>query len=137
MLDQLLEINHVVLLAATKRGHVSMSLIVVSIAICLTIALAVGAYFLFRNRQPSVEQQSRSLFRELCRAHQLSSAQSKLVMRLANCLRLPCPATLFVDSNAWQIPEGSGDDGLDRKDWEKLLTIQKMLFTPPSAVRPT
>lgn len=134
MLIQLIDANSWMLIAATKRGTISVEFIVVCLAIVLTLALAVGAYFLMRNRTPSVESLSRSLFRELCRAHQLSGAQSTLVMRLAKGLKLACPATLFVDSTAWRIPEDSSEDGLDRKDWEKLQTIQKMLFTPAGAV---
>lgn len=133
MLSQLVEMNSLVCLAAARRGQIPVGFIVVCMAIVLTIALAVGAYFLMRNRQPSVEEQSRSLFRELCRAHQLSGAQSTLVMRLAKGLKLNCPATLFVDSNAWRIPEDSGEGSLSRKDWEKLQTIQKMLFMPALA----
>jgi hypothetical protein len=133
MLTQLLEMNSLVFLAATKRGQISLGLVVVCIAIVLTIGVAVGTYLFMRNRKPSLEEQSRSLFRELCRAHQLTSAQCKLVMRLAKGLKLNCPASLFVDSNTWRIPEDSGDGSLDRKDWEKLQTIQKMLFMPALA----
>lgn len=133
MLTQLLEMNSFVLLAAARRGQISVGFVVVCIAIVLTIALAVGTYFFMRNRQPSIEEQSRSLFRELCRAHQLSGAQSTLVMRLAKGLKLNCPATLFVDSSAWRIPEDNSKGSLDRKDWEKLQTIQKMLFMPAMA----
>ena len=134
MLIQMLELNSLVILAAAKRSQISVGFIVICIASTLTIALAVGAYYLMRHRQPSAEGKSRSLFRELCRAHQLSGAQSTLVMRLAKGLKLSCPAVLFVDSSAWHIPEDNSEGGLDRKDWEKLLTIQKMLFMPPGAV---
>lgn len=133
MLTHLLDIDSVMLLAATKRGQISVEFIVICIAIVLTFALGVGTYFLMRNRQPSVEERTRSLFRELCRAHQLSGAQSKLIARLAEGLKLSSPATLFVDSTAWRIPEDNSEGSLDRKDWEKLQTIQKMLFMPPLA----
>ncbi len=134
MLSQLFETHAWILLAASKRNPISVEFIVICIAIVLTLALAVGTYFLMRNRTPSAESLSRSLFRELCRAHQLTGAQSKLIMRLANGLKLACPATLFVDSTAWRIPVDSSEDGLDRKEWEKLQVIQKMLFTPAGAV---
>lgn len=133
MLIQLLETNSVMLLAVAKRGQVSAGFVVICIAIVLTIALAVGAYFVMRNRQPSVEEQTRSLFRELCRIHQLTGAQSKLVLRLAGGLKLSSPATLFVDSTLWRIPEDNSEGSLDRQDWEKLQTIQKMLFMPAPA----
>lgn len=129
----IIQLNSTVLLAAAKRSAISPGLIVICLASVLTIALAVGAYFMMRHRQPSVQEQTRSLFRELCRAHQLSSAQAKLVMRLAQGLHLSCPATLFVDNTAWRIPEDNAEGGLDRKDWEKLLVIQKMLFAPAPA----
>ncbi len=135
-LMQHIESSSWLILAATKRGQIPVGFIVICIAIVLTIAVAIGAYFLMRNRQPSVEEQSRSLFRELCRAHQLTSAQSHLVMRLAKGLRLACPATLFVDSSSWRIPEDNGEGSLDRKEWEKLQTIQKMLFMPPPPALP-
>lgn len=133
MLSHLLEMNSMMLLAAAKRSQISAGFVVICIAVTLTIGLAVGAYFLMRNRQPSADERTRSLFRELCRAHQLTRAQSTLVMRLAQGLKLACPAILFVDSTVWRIPEDNSEGSLDRKDWEKLQTIQKMLFTPALA----
>ncbi len=135
MLIHLFEMNSLVLLAATKRSPISAGFVVLCIATVLTIGLAVGAYFVMRNRTPTSEGLNRSLFRELCRAHQLTGAQSALILRLAQGLKLACPATLFIDSSAWRIPEDTSAGSLDRKEWEKLQTIQKMLFMPAAATR--
>lgn len=116
------------LAVAGKRGALSSGTIVLTLAIGLAIGVAVAAYYLIRNQKPSTESLARGLFRELCRAHQLSGTQSKLVWQLATLLKLPCPATLFVDSSAWRIPEGD----LDKKDWDKLQKIHKTLFQPPN-----
>lgn len=105
--------------------------------IALTILLGVIAYILIRNRLIKQLDNTRSMFRDLCRAHDLNKTQVKLLQRLAGTLPLTSPSALFVDSSLWRIPDdGKGARGLTTREWEKLQIVRRVLFMPP-AVKPS
>lgn len=100
----------------------------------IVTALSCALYFLIRYRRGRPLDDSRSLFRELCHAHDLTGAERRLVKRLALGLELPSPAALFVDSSIWRLPDGSDrHPRISKADWDKLLKLQCTLFLPPPA----
>jgi hypothetical protein len=118
------------LLAAASKGPSTIA-IALGLVIAVTIAaIACGWHFLRRLRRGRVDD-SKAIFRELCRAHDLQNFQVRLLKRLATGLELPCPSALFIDSSLWRLPDGS-DRGkrLSKSDWEKLMRIQRTLFLP-------
>ncbi|MCC6509553.1 MAG: hypothetical protein IT423_10625 [Pirellulaceae bacterium] len=128
-------LSYLLLAASSKRGQIPVGFLVVVAAILLTLGLAVVAFSIMRRRPQSESEQALSLFRDLCRAHQLTGMQRQLMLRLAGGLKLASPSTLFVDNTAWRIPEDNQEGGLDKKDWDKLQQIQRMLFMPANAVQ--
>lgn len=109
------------------RGLVLLGSIIVS------TLLAFAAYFLARKRFYIPTHDRRALFNDLCRAHQLNKAQCHLLKRLSTVLELECPSALFIDSTAWKQPARAIDGSrLSNKEWQKLQTLQRILFMPAS-----
>jgi preprotein translocase subunit SecY len=123
------------LTAATRQAHISAGGFVLLTAICLTVTLGVGIYFLMRRQMSLPIENSRALFRELCRMHQLNSSQRSLMLNLASGLKLIDPSSLFVDSTLWKIPDQAANGKekvLNKQDWDKLRSLQRVLFMPAS-----
>jgi hypothetical protein len=81
-----------------------------NVAIVLAIAAAVALsawlaarWLAFRRKQNTTSPQR--LLAELCRAHQLTRRQRRLVNRLAAHHHLPQPAALFVEPALWEAGE--------------------------------
>jgi hypothetical protein len=64
----------------------------------------------------------RALFRELCRAHQLSWSDRQLLLKLAAWHALPDPALLFIEPARFQVAAGLDDYR------ERLAQLQRQLF---------
>ncbi|MGN6133626.1 MAG: hypothetical protein ACTHOU_03955 [Aureliella sp.] len=104
--------------------------------VALTLLAGFGLQHWIRAQFSAPLDNSRLLFRELCRAHDLNSCQRRLLHRLALGLKLPSPSALLVDSSLWTIPEdGEAGNGLTKKEWDKLMLLRRVLFQPP-AMRP-
>ena len=103
-------------------------------AVVLTIVLGVLTYWRFHKEIDARLDNTHFMFRELCRAHDLSGPQCQLLHRLALGLKLSNPSALFVDSSLWQIPEDRpGRRELTKKEWDRLQVIRRVLFTPAIA----
>ncbi len=123
-----------VLAAAKKQASTNTWVLV--LATTLLVLASAAVFWLVKMRSKSEQDSARALFRELCRAHQLSSSQINLLRRLAVGLRLQHPGVLFMDSSVWRIPEDNNDTkGLSKKDWDKLQAIQRILFMPAVVTR--
>lgn len=122
------------ILAASSRN---LPAFVVGMGLVLSViltALFCGLYYLDRYRRGLPVDDPNSMFRELCRGHDLSGAERRLLKRLASGLELASPSVLFVDSSIWRLPDGSDrHQRLSKADWEKLLKLQCTLFLPPPA----
>ncbi len=125
------------LLAVSRRRQTNSGTSYVVFAVVALVALLVAAtFYLIRYQRSRPIDNAKTIFRELCRAHQLTNAQCKLVWRLATGLKMPHPSMLFLNSALWQIPEDTpGQKGLSKKEWDQLLHIQKMLFLAPPVAR--
>ena len=100
-------------------------------AIIAAIGVAVNVYYRLRNGREL--DNTRAMFRDLCRAHDLNQTQVKLLQRLANILAPTCPSSLFIDSALWKLPEDArGSKSLTSKEWEKAQVLQRVLFSPPA-----
>lgn len=121
-------------LAASNNG---MQAIVLGLGLVLSViltALLCGVYFFTRYRQGISIDDPHAIFRDLCRAHDLTSVERRLMKRLAAGLELSSPSALFVDSTLWRLPDGSDrHQRLSKSDWDKLLKLQRTLFLPPPA----
>ena len=101
--------------------------------VCLVLALFIGmalvCWMLSRlfDRQPSQRTyfSRRSLFRELCRAHQLDRADCGLLRLLARRNRLTHPATVFLRPELFQ--PGAIASWLRGKEY-RLALLQAKLF---------
>lgn len=101
------------------------------VSVALTILSGFALHHFLRNRLGVPLDNASSMFRELCRTHDLSGHQRRLVWRLACKLNLASPGALFVDSSLWRMPDDEASDkGISEKEWHKLLAIQRMLFQP-------
>lgn len=90
-----------------------------------------GGWIAIRVRRNSSSDNSRALFRELCRAHELSRAERRLLSGLAMHLRLKAPCLLFIDSNLWELPNASEQENVvSELNWGKLRKLQRVLFSP-------
>jgi len=99
-----------------------------------TLAIGGGAFSLWLGlcyRRTHRNDNSRALFRELCRVHELSRAERRLLISLATRLQLKAPCLLFIDSNLWGVPDASDqDDPSEDLNWGKLRKLQRVLFSP-------
>lgn len=122
------------LLAASNQGAQA---VVLGLGLVLSLvftALICGLYFLARYRQGASADDHNAIFRDLCRAHDLTGAERRLLKRLAMGLQLSSPGSLFVDSSLWRLPDGSDrHQRLSKAEWDKLLKLQRTLFLPPPA----
>lgn len=75
------------------------SLIAASVMVLLIVALFLYALYRLMNRQEGrrLFNSPKQLFRSLCRAHQLSRAEQKLLMQLSRVEAIAQPASLFLD----------------------------------------
>ena len=94
------------------------------------LAVAVGGaiYALVLYRNSLKVENARCLFRELCRAHQLTSSKRQLILKLANRLEIADPCVLFMDSTLWKMPDPQGANALTGKQWDRLRACQRELF---------
>lgn len=122
------------LVAASGNGSQAMVL-GLGMVLCVVIAsIACGVYAFARYRNGSLSNDADSMFRELCRTHDMTPQQRRLMKRLATGLKLSCPSALFIDSSLWVLPSGSDKtERLSAAEWNKLMNVQRTLFLPPSA----
>jgi hypothetical protein len=73
----------------------------------------------------------RKLFKQLCRAHELSGSERRQLERLASLLGLETPAILMIDASLWNIDELTNAKKLQPRQSERLLTLQKILYDQP------
>lgn len=101
----------------------------------LALAIGVGIYYLVLYRKSLKIDDTRALFRELCRTHNLSNAKRKLMLILASNLEMANPCVLFIDSTQWRIPEAKpGHKSLSKNQWDRLLACQRELFNARAAM---
>lgn len=89
--------------------------------------LGLTIYLLFRWRRMRADlpyHNARALFHELCGAHQLSSADRRLLRDMAEWHELPTPALLFVEPDRFDVPEMIADLQGD----ESLTRLKSRLF---------
>lgn len=125
------------LLAASRRhAHSGVNLPWLWIGLLvLTVAIGIGIYYLLQYRNSLIVDDTRALFRDLCRIHNLSNAKRKLMLILAGNLELANPCVLFMDSTQWRIPEAKpGQPSLSKKQWDRLLACQRELFNAPAVM---
>lgn len=92
----------------------------------LLVALsALVALRFVRGRNRSDVNSPQRLFRELCAAHELGSADRQLLYKLAQHHGLKHPATLFVDSRLWD-QQALGQPGRDKS--QALQALRARLF---------
>lgn len=122
------------LLASTSKAGFIPSHWMVFLGLAVIIAaIGVGVHFYNRLRNGRELDNTRAMFRDLCRAHDLNKTQIKLLQRLATILAPTCPSALFVDSALWKLPEDArGSKALTNKEWEKVQVLQRVLFSPPA-----
>lgn len=67
----------------------------------------------------------RKLFRDLCKAHQLTRRQRRMLWRLAQRRQLPQPALLFLDPQSWGLEQA---ESLGAEAQRELTALQRRLF---------
>ncbi len=73
----------------------------------------------------------RKLFLQLCRAHQLSGSERRLLEHLAALVGLDTPAVLMIDASRWHLERLTREKKIDTQHQERLLTLKKMLYDQP------
>ena len=98
------------------------------ILLAVVIAISILLWFLsrvFQRESNESLQNPRRLFRELCRAHQLTYSESWLLWRLAQAKHLTQPALVFIDQRHL-------DGALLPSDWQdakpRLAELRERLF---------
>jgi hypothetical protein len=89
------------------------------------VAIAWLVLRLVAKRERGAAHSPWCLFRELCKAHRLSSRERQLLIRLAKQERLEQPAMLFIEPAIWQ-PERLG--AAWRRSMPELDRLRKRLF---------
>lgn len=122
------------LLAASSKGSQPMVFGMGVLGFVIILSVACGVYAFVRYRNGSLTDNADSMFRELCRTHDIHPQERRLMKRLATGLKLSCPSALFIDTSLWILPDGAGEaERLSAADWNKLLKVQRTLFLPPPA----
>ena len=73
----------------------------------------------------------RKLFRQLCRAHELTGSERRQLEHLAKLLGIDTPAILMIDASLWNIDKLINAKKLQPKQRERLLSLQKILYELP------
>ncbi len=74
---------------------------------------------------------SRKLFKQLCRVHELSGSERRQLEELARLHGIETPAVLMIDTSLWRVDELVEAKKLQPKQRERLLTLQKVLYDQP------
>lgn len=104
-----------------------------------TIAIAIVACLALRSAKRR-KNDNWHLFKELCRANQLSRSQCRALRRLSKQLQIANPSRLFLEIDLWNLKSADStpidseptspnphDTG---KAYEELCTLSQRLFAP-------
>ncbi len=114
-------------------------LLVMLLVVGVALAGLFGGIYLHRKFLGKPLLNRHKLFAQLCRAHQLTGTQSRLLRNLADRLKLPTPSVLMLDVGLWQLDDLLQNKIIDARRFELLQTLQRTLYTeviPVPATQP-
>ena len=94
-----------------------------------TIAIALAAVTLLKQRANRPTNDSGRLFLELCRANHLSRRQRKLLSQLSTVQQLTDPCQLLLNIELWQLDSQQAMQFSSHKTQAELLRLRSLLFT--------
>ena len=94
----------------------------------LSVAVAVAAAYLYKQRSERIVCDSKKLFRELCRAHHLSWGQRRLLREMARVKNVSDPTLLMLDHQLWVMDPVKEMGLCQPKMRKRLLFVQRLLF---------
>lgn len=90
----------------------------------------VCVYFTKRLSQKPLAN-PRKLFKQLCRAHELTGRERRQLEHLAKLLGVETPAILMIDTSIWNVDKLVEAKKLQPKQRERLMTLQRVLYDQP------
>lgn len=95
------------------------------------LALTWACIYLTKRFSNKNAANPRKLFKQLCRAHDLSSSERRQLENLARLRGLEAPAALMIDASLWKLDELTSANKLQPKQRDQLLATQKILYDQP------
>jgi hypothetical protein len=105
--------------------------IVVGLLVLIGLGLTWACVYFTKSLNAKLAANPRKLFKQLCRAHELSGSERRQLERLAKLSELENPAILIIDSSVWNVDELVAAKKLQPKQRERLLTLQHVLYAQP------
>lgn len=94
-----------------------------------TIAIALAAVTILKQRSNRPTNDSGRLFLELCRENHLSRRQRKLLSQLSSVQQLTDPCQLLLNIELWQLDPQQAAQFNSHKSQAELLRLRSLLFT--------
>ena len=105
--------------------------IVVLLLAMIGLALTWACRYLTKRLIAKPAADPRKLFKQLCRAHELTSSERRQLEHLATLLGIDTPALLMIDASLWNFEILTNAKKLQPKQRERLLSLQKVLYDQP------
>jgi len=105
--------------------------IVVVFLVLIGLGLSWACVYLTKKFSSKSAANPRKLFKQLCRAHELSGSERRQLEQLAKLLGLETPAILMIDTSLWKVDELVSSKELLPKQRERLMTLQRILYDQP------
>jgi len=105
--------------------------IVVVFLVLIGLGLSWACVYLTKKFSSKSVANPRKLFKQLCRAHELSGSERRQLEQLAKLLGLETPAILMIDTSLWKVDELVSSKELLPKQRERLMTLQRILYDQP------
>lgn len=101
---------------------------VAALPVAILVAIAIACLVWFRKRLSNGRQ---DLFKEICKAHQLTGRQRNLLRRFAGVRQLDDPLILMIDATRWHLDQLDKQTQLKRKEIQELHKLQSTLYAAP------
>ena len=113
-----------------RNAEVYNGLVVLLLAM-IGLALSWACLCLTKRFTTKPAAKPRKLFKQLCRAHELSRSERRQLEHLARLLGIDNPAILMIDASLWNVEILTNVKLSQPKQRERLLSLQKVLYDQP------
>ena len=113
-----------------KNAEIYNGIVVVLLAL-VGLGLSLACVYLTKLFSAKPAANPRKLFKQLCRAHELSGSERRQLEQLAKLTGVENPAVLMIDSSLWNVDELVAAKKLHPKQCDRLLTLQRVLYDQP------
>ena len=105
--------------------------IVIAFLALIGLGLTLACVYFTKRLSNKPLANPRKLFKQLCRAHELTGSERRQLEHLAKLLGVETPAILMIDTSIWNVDELVAAKKLQPKQRDRLITLQRVLYDQP------